>query len=70
MHCHHYTNIHLTLLNSIAEVIGNTFNIINECLAYLLLFGSQKYTEINNSHILNAVIKYLVDSGRFSGPLL
>ena len=28
LHCHHYTNIRLTLLNSIAEIIGNTFNII------------------------------------------
>ena len=32
--------------------------------------GSQKYTEIDNSHIINATIKYLFDSGRFSGPLL
>ena len=40
LHCHLYTNIHLTLLNSIAEIIGNTFNITNECLVNLLLFGS------------------------------
>ena len=30
----------------------------------------QKYTEIGNSHIVNATIKYLLDSGRFSDPLL
>ena len=29
LHCHHYTNICLTLLNSITEIICNTFNIIN-----------------------------------------
>ena len=43
LHCHHYTNIRVTLLNSIAEIIGNTFNINDECLVSLLLFGSQKY---------------------------
>ena len=42
----------------------------DECLVNLLLFGSQKYTEIDNSHIVNASIKYLLDSGRFNGPLL
>ena len=61
LHCHHYTNIRLTLLNSIAEIIGNTFNITNECLVNLLLFGSPKYTEVGNSHIINAAIKYLLD---------
>ena len=75
LHCHRYTNIliiltYVTLLNSIAEIIGNTFNINDECLFNLLLFGSQKYTEIDNSHIVNAAIKYLLDSRRFNGPLL
>ena len=42
----------------------------NECLANLVLFGSPKYTEINDSHIINATIKYLLDSERFNGPLL
>ena len=64
------TNIRLTLLNSIAEIIGNTFNITNECLVNLLLFGSPKYTELDNSYIINATIKYLLDSERFSGLLL
>ena len=70
LHCLHYINIRLTLLNSIAEIIGNTFNVSDECLANLLLFGNQKYTEIDNLHIVNATIKYLLDYGRFSGPLL
>ena len=54
--------IHLTLLNSIAEIVGNTFNITDECLVNLLLFGSQKHTEIDHSHIINATVKYLLDS--------
>ena len=70
LHCHHYTKIRVTLLNSIAEIIGNTFNINDECLFNLLLFDSIKYTEIDSSHIVNTTIKYLLDSGRFNGPLL
>ena len=30
----------------------------------------KKYTEIDNSHLVSATIKYLLDSGRFNGPLL
>ena len=70
LHYHHYTNIHLTLINSIAEIISNTFNITNECLVNLLLFGSPEYTEIDNSHIINATIKYLLDSERLENILI
>ena len=58
LYCHYYTNTCVTLWNSIVEIIGNTFNINNDCLVSLLLFGSQKYTEVDNSHIVNATIKY------------
>ena len=70
LHCHHYANIRVTLLISIAENIGNTVNINDEYLINLLLFGSQKYTETDNSHIVNATIKYLLDSGSFNGQRL
>ena len=53
-----------------AEIIDNTFNINKEGLVNLLLFGSPKYTKINNSNMINVTIKYLLDSERFSGPLL
>ena len=55
MHWHHYKNIHSTLTNS----IGNTFNATNEYLDNLSLFGSPKYTQIDNSQIINATINYL-----------
>ena len=71
LHCHQYTNIRLTLLNRIAEIIGNTFNITNECFVNLLLFGSPKYTEIVTCNVtINATIKCFLDSERFNGPLL
>ena len=67
---YHYKNVRLILLNSIAEIIGNTFNITHEYLLNLLLFFSRNYTKIDILHIINVTIKYLLNSGRFSGPLL
>ena len=69
LHWHHFTNISLTLLNSITEIICNTFKISDNCLVNLL-FGNQKYTEIDNSYIISTTIKYLLDSKRFRGPLI
>ena len=40
--------------------MGNTFNINDECLVNLLPFKGQKYTDLDDSHIVNATIKYLI----------
>ena len=79
LHCHHYKNICVLtfLLNVIAEIIvvllililGNIFN-TNKSFANLLLFGSRKYTEVDNSLVVSATIKYLLDFARFNDPLL
>ena len=73
LHCHHFSNIRSTLLNSINEVLGSTTKIsdLSDCaLVKILLFGDQNYTQVENACIINATIKYLVDSERFNGPLL
>ena len=73
LHCHHFSNICSTLLNSINEVLGSITNLsdLSDCdLVKILLFGDQHYTPMENSCIINATIKYLVDSERFTGPLL
>ena len=36
----------------------------------LITLWQSKVPEIDNSYIVNATIKYLLDSGRFNGPLL
>ena len=63
----------LDILDSINEVLGSITNLsdISDCaLVRILLFGDQNYTQVENSYIINATIKYLVDSERFNGPLL
>ena len=74
LHYHHFSNIRSTLLNSINDdVLGSTTKIsdLSDCvLVKILLFGDQNYTQVENACIINATIKYLVDSERFNGPLL
>ena len=73
LHCHHFSNICSTLFNSVNEVLGNNTNLtdLSDCaLVKILLFGDQNYTQVENSYIINATIKYLVDSERLNGPLL
>ena len=64
LHCHHYSNICSTLLNSINEFLGRNTNIseLSDCtLIKTLLIGNQTYTQVENACIMNATIKYLVD---------
>ena len=73
LHCHHFSNIRSTLLNSINEVLDSITNLselIDCALVKILLFGDQNYTQVKNAYIINATIKCLVDSERFSGPPL
>ena len=63
----------LDILDSINEVLGSITNLsdISDCaLVKILLFGDQNYIQVENSYIINATIKYLVDLERFNGPLL
>ena len=73
LHCHHFSNIRSTLLNSINEVLGSITKIsdLSDCaLVKILLFGDQNYTQVENACIINATIRYLLDSERFNGSLL
>ena len=70
LHCHHFSNIHSTLFNSTNAVLGSITNLNHCTFVKILLIGNQNYTQVKNSYIINATIKYLIDSQRFNGPLL
>ena len=73
LHCHHFSNIQSTLLNSINEFLGSITNVsdLSDCpLVKILLFGDQNYTQVKNACINNATIRYLLDSERFNDPPL
>ena len=46
LHCHHFSNIHSTPLNSINEVLGSITNLCDYTLVKILLFGDQNYTQV------------------------
>ena len=50
--------------------MGSISNLHNYTLVKILLFGDQNYTQEENSYIINATIKYLVDSEIFDNPLM
>ena len=60
-----FSNICSTLLNSTNEVLSSI-----KTLYFDQLLGDQNYTEGENSYVISATIKYLVDSERLNGPLL
>ena len=54
LHCHHFSSIQSTLLNSINEVLGSITNLsdLSDCaLVKILLFQDQKYTQVENAYI-------------------
>ena len=48
---------------------GQYYQFDDYILVKIFLFGYQNYTQVENSYIIYATIKYLVDSERFYAPL-
>ena len=63
LHCHHFSNIRSTFLSSINNILGSISNLDGYTLG-------KNCTLEENSYIVTAIIKYLVDSGRLDGSLL
>ena len=60
LHCLHYNGIRATPLNKFKSVDENILKLFN-----LLLYGDLQFDSNKNSR-LNATIKYIIDSGRFT----
>ena len=70
MHCLHYNDIRATLLNELKSVDENILKLSDNKLINLLLYGDPQFDSNKNTRLLNAAIKYIIDSGRFTVPLL
>ena len=69
LHCLHY-DIHETILNEFKSVDENILKLSGNKLINLLLYGDSKFDSNKNTRLLNAAIKYIIDSGRFTVPLV
>ena len=70
LHCLHYNDICETLLNELKSVDENILKLSGNKLINLLLYGDSKFDSNKNTRLLNAAIKYVIDSGRFTVPLV
>ena len=68
-HCNYYNNIRLTLLNELKFLDGNILKLLDTTLTNLILYGGPQFNIKQNTFILNAVIKNVLESNRFNGSL-
>ena len=62
LYCHHYTNIHKTLLNTVEMIDESILNVNDDDLIEILLFGNCKFSLERNLSIIKASINYIVSS--------
>ena len=68
LHCHHFTNIHATLLDDLQSVDRNIPSFSDNELVDLPLYGSPNFKLNQNNKILNSS-SFIIKSERFSGSL-
>ena len=66
LHYLHYNDIRETLLNELKSVDENILKLSGNKLINLLLYGDSKFDSNKNTRLLNAAIKYVIDSDRFT----
>ena len=68
--CHQYNNLRADLMNRLKINDENILRLSENSLVKLLLFGDPKYNLINNCHIINASINFVLRSERFKGSIM
>ena len=69
MHCSEYSNVRLVMFNNLLQLDMSLLPFDTPKLLSVLLFGDSRLTSSQNCKILSITVKFLCDSGRFSGPL-
>ena len=70
LHCRHFTSLRAEMMNNLKMTDENLLRFSDYCLTNLILFGEPKYSPVDNSHILNASISFILRSERFRGSLM
>ena len=69
LHCHHFRNIHATLLDDLQSVDRNIPSSADNELVHLLLYGSRNFNLNQNNKVLSSSISFIIKSERFSDSL-
>ena len=68
MHCSDYSNERLVMFNTLQQDMS-LFPLKPRVLHHILLYGDPNFSTEKNNEILSATVKFLVDTGGFSGAL-
>lgn len=69
MHCSDYSNERLVMFSSLFQLDISLLPLKPKVLYHILLYGDTNFSTNLNHEILSATVKFLVDTGRFSGAL-
>ena len=69
MHCSDHSNERLAMFNTLLQLDVNLLPLNPGILFTILLFGHSKFSKTQNHDILSATVKFICDTGRFSGAL-
>ena len=69
LHCHHFTQHRLSLINSVNSVLENFESYSDRVKGDILLYGDPRFDTNKNKIILEATILYIRNTDRFSDPL-
>ena len=70
LHCHHFSQYRLDLMNSVKSVFDNFESLPENDKKDILLYGDSHLDNNKNKYILKATLNYIRNSERFSGSLL
>ena len=70
LHCHFLDKFRQILLETVEKIIKDISHLNNDLLVNQLMYGSPRYSFEENNKIINASIKYVLDTEMFSGPLI
>ena len=69
LHCHHFSQHRLDLMNSVKSVLDNFKSLPDSDKKDIFLYGDSHLDSNKNKYILEATLNYIKNSGRFSGSL-
>ena len=69
LHCPDCLRKRKTLLNTISCVVPNIFDVNNDQLTEIFLYGKEDLDNINNTSTLDSTMNYLIKTKRFNAQL-
>ena len=70
LHCHFFDKFQQIISEVVEKITKDISHLNDDLLVNQLMYGSPSYSFEENNKIINASIKYALDTERFSGLLL